>query len=111
MLVYVCWLELSEDVLILYTPLLCEMEDSSSTLNLEEFIDASERLLLSLSLSQQNTLVSFYKKSAKRESVGRSESFNSFSFKVWTHLIILMCVATNKSKIARVECKEEEFGC
>ncbi len=56
---------LPADVLKLYAPLFCEMEDSGQALSLEDFLAASGRLYESLSPLDKNTLLAFVKKSKK----------------------------------------------
>eukprot|EP01016_Furgasonia_blochmanni_P003579 TRINITY_DN11408_c0_g1_i10.p1 TRINITY_DN11408_c0_g1~~TRINITY_DN11408_c0_g1_i10.p1 ORF type:complete len:745 (+),score=192.61 TRINITY_DN11408_c0_g1_i10:195-2429(+) len=59
------------EALEIFAPLLCEMEEISSTLNLEEFIDASERLFKTLTVwERDNVLLNFKKKWEERRQTG-----------------------------------------
>lgn len=49
-------------ILELYTPLLCELEELNQTLNLEEFISASEKLLGTLSINEKALVLGLNKK-------------------------------------------------
>lgn len=49
--------QLSPDILEIFTPLFCEMEDLEQTLDLEEFIDASMRLYDTLKLPEKNAIL------------------------------------------------------
>ena len=63
---------LPTDILEAFSPLLCEMEELSTTLNLEEFLDASYRLynvrtsfhniLQTLNIHEKNLILNFKKK-------------------------------------------------
>lgn len=54
--------EVPTEILEIYAPLLCEMEEMGHTLTLEDFIDGSERLLQILTVPQKNIIL-FNKKS------------------------------------------------
>jgi hypothetical protein len=56
---------LPTDILEVFSPLLCEMEELGTTLNLEEFLDASLRLYATLNIQERNMILNF-KKSKKR---------------------------------------------
>jgi len=58
-------IELPQEMLNLYRPLLCEMEEMNQELTLAEFIEASNRLYDSLYLPERNELL-HYKKKVKR---------------------------------------------
>jgi len=68
--------ELPTEVLELYTPLFCEMEELDQELNLEEFVEASGRLYDSLSIPEKNSLLT-YKKRTKKSS-GTEHNYQVF---------------------------------
>ena len=47
------------DILEAFSPLLCEMEELGTTLNLEEFLDASHRLYQTLNIHEKNLILNF----------------------------------------------------
>ncbi len=68
------------DILTIFTPLLWEMEDSGTTLDMEGFLEASARLYDSLSIDQKSVLIGFARSQSR--SVKRSQSFQGFTFRV-----------------------------
>jgi hypothetical protein len=52
---------LPTDILEVFSPLLCEMEELGTTLNQEEFLDASYRLYATLNISEKNLILNFKK--------------------------------------------------
>ena len=52
---------LSTELLEVFSPLLCEMEELSTTLDREEFLDAALRLYSTLNVNDRNLILQFRK--------------------------------------------------
>lgn len=53
--------KLESHILEAFSPLLCEMEELGQSLNFEEFYEASERLLLTLSIDEKDKIFKMQK--------------------------------------------------
>ncbi len=71
-------------MLAIYTPLLCELDDTRASLNLSEFVLASNVLFDELSIHERNVLVTFCKNCDNHAKLlhKRTQSATHFSFKV-----------------------------
>lgn len=56
------WIDISvmsPEILQIFTPLFCEMEEMNQTLDLEEFVDASKRLYETLTVFDKDMVLAF----------------------------------------------------
>ncbi len=67
---------LTPEVLEIFTPLFCEMEELAQTLDLEEFVDASKRLLDTLTIPERDLILA----TGEKWEIKAAQNKEEFSF-------------------------------
>ena len=75
--------KIPKEIAKIFIPILSEMEDMKCTLNLEEFIDASNNLFKELTIIQKNEFINYYKSQTSVKKNIKEINYEKCSFKVF----------------------------